>query len=126
MNILVFLFMLELGIMPDNVIMGYDSAIPERFEKIGYYATLESGLMIYDLLYVKGMIRTEMQKENHALNFVPNLSFYGIEAGLKYKIFSAGIRRLCAHPVIPYVYKTLDKPNFDTSYSEIFIRIESP
>ena len=126
MNILAFLFAIEIGIIPSNVIYGYENNQPEIFTKTGYYTTLEGGVLIYDILYIKGLVRTEMVKEINKTKFYPHLALYGLEAGMEYGILKIGIKHLCAHPIIPFAYKSLKQSNIDMGYNEIFIRIESP
>ena len=125
-NIITLIFALEIGAMPQNFVMGYEHRMPQYFEEVGFYTTIEGGIKAFNLIYVKGFVRTEMTKHTDKFRFNPNLALYGIEGGVNYGVLTIGGRYLCGHPVIPFVYRALKKPNFDTSYSEVFIRIESP
>jgi len=122
MDWIVFLFALELGIVPTSGFVMYDTPSETVFEQAGY-VQLETRIELFKYLFLGGSIRTYVWKDREGVSFWPWRDGYMFNAGLRYKQMELGFRHYCTHPVIPYRYPA--KMNWEGAYEEVYFRIES-
>jgi len=125
MNWLVFFFALELGIVPQAGVLMYEPY--EAFEMKGaLYTELEAEVLMFNVLFVNGGVRTYVTPNNNDFNFSPNSTVYDFGAGLRFKdTIELGWRHCSFYPIFPYlpVYEHQMK-GMEGAYDEIYLRIE--
>ena len=121
MSWLLFIFALEIGIIPSGTFMMYEMPA-EIVHDQSAYIQMEAELLFFDLLFVGGSIRTYVWKDEEGISFWPWRDGYLFNAGIRYKFVELGFRHYCTHPVIPYAYPV--QMNWEGAYEEIYLRFE--
>lgn len=119
MEIFTLLFLLEIGIIPRENFVIYET--PEYVFDQAVYIQMECELEITPYFFLGGSIRTYAWKEKEGISFWPWRDGYMFNAGLRYKIFEFGFRHYCTHPIIPYQYPA--RLNWEGAYEEIYFKI---
>ena len=115
-------FAIELGLIVDGNYMLLDGEEYLYENQQQYYTRLEGGIEILKTFYVMGGIKTVFHK-GESYFFMPELSEYDIETGLRYGPLSAGFRHACYHPVEARI-NDLPDVRWQGAYSEVFVRAE--
>jgi hypothetical protein len=125
MNFLALMFVLELGLLPCNEWVMYESEIISP-EAVQWYTHLEGEVEIGELLFIGGAVTTRMEATSISLGgFVPFTDEYRFTLGFRFGPMEAGLRHMCTHPVIPLML--VNDPEvitYEGSYEELYIRFE--
>jgi hypothetical protein len=122
MNWLVFLYALEIGLLPNNSFVMYQKPADEVFDQ-AFYIQFESEIEMFRFLFLGGSIRTYLWKDKKGISFWPSRDGYQFNVGFRYKFLEVGFRHYCTHPVIPYRYPI--QMNWEGSYQEIYLRLSN-
>ena len=125
MNWLALFFALELGIVPQAGVLMYE---PEKsfFMEGAFYTELEAEVLLFDILFAGGGVRTYVTPGNGSYTFSPNTTVYDFKVGMRFKdTLELGWRHRCFHPTIAYlpIFEQEIK-GMEGSYDEIYIRIQ--
>ena len=118
-------FALEIGLMPAGTIETYD--IGRTYENMlggDCYATLETEILLWDMFFIGGDVRTEMNKMTTGKDFIPHTMNYGITFGMRIDPIEFGFRHRCIHPVIPWMRGQGVPMQWEGWYEEIYLRLE--
>ncbi len=126
MNWLVFMFALEFGLVPQAGVLMYE---PEEvlFMEGALYTELEAEVLLFNVLFAGGGVRTYIMPSDKNYTFSPNTTVYDFGAGLRLKkdTLEIGWRHRCFHPTIPYLpIFGQEIKGMEGSYDEIYFRIE--
>ena len=121
---IIFLFSLEVGYIPYDQVVTYDSCFhAEDSFYVDFDATIKfhfffvgGGFKVY--AWPSGVDSVGMP------SFWPHRIDSKFTAGLQFGILSIGVRHLCAHPVTPYIQRRRITDPADGAYSEFFARFE--
>jgi hypothetical protein len=137
MNILVFIFALEAGIVPhDSFLMyerqaqvyeyngGYYYPTKVSFTDNGpiFYTDLQAEVELLGFIFFGGGIRVQMQQAG-AWNFDPNALFYEFRAGLRWKGIELHVLRACRHPQMTYAFNYQAVSGWEGAYLEIGVKV---
>ncbi len=127
MNILIFLYALEIGLQPfGHLVMNQTEA--ERVDVIAvpsFYATLDAGVLLFGIGYVRGGVTTKFWKLDHGFYFSPDQVEYHVDVGLQWRGLSAGFRHYCMHPVVPFIGSEVLQVAWEGSYQQVYVRFEN-
>lgn len=120
---LILWYALTLGLSPNSNIVTYEAGrIPFLDQPTGF-AELETEIR-WGPLFLGGLVRTEVQKKQDVFSFLPELSTYGLQFGLR---LGMGIEieylHICSHPIVPYFSNNHPTINWEGWYDEIHIRL---
>ena len=129
MNWIVLLFALELGIVPQAGVLMYEPV--ERFAMEGaFYTELEAEVLIFDMLFAGGGVRTYIVPGRGDFTFSPNTTVYDFGIGLRFRdindsLLELGWRHRCFHPTIAYLpIFGQEIKGMEGSYDELYIRVQ--
>jgi len=110
MTILLLLFTLEAGVLPDSDETGF--------------TYVKAEVQIFQYVFVNTDVKTFITKADHTqFTFLPWQADYGFNIGVRpVEWLEAGYRHFCYHPV--YNGRNLDKRSYQRSQSEIYITIK--
>jgi len=121
MNILVFLFVLELGYLPLDDWRCYDPL--DYVGNTALYINMDAEIDVFSgFLFVGGHCRTSMLTTDRVY-FWPNTMTYGFRFGIRpLEGLEIGFRHMCTHPVMPYIIDAPGKLNYEGAYEEFYIK----
>lgn len=132
MNWLLFMFMFEIGFLPQGDLVMYESETLDRIYPVtmNYYTDLEAEIQLFNLLFVGGGVKTVMFGHKSdtlfGYSFFPYGAQYRVNAGLRFRGVEVGFRHYCIHPVMPWVGLVKDyEPVWEGWYEEAYIRISN-
>lgn len=119
MNLLAFVFVLELTWLPSGIIEHYSTQYqtPNTFK-----TQLEAEAIFFDWIFIGGSVATFIHADRLD-NYEPTSLLYGVRMGLRHKWFEAFWRHYCQHPQKTYMRMRPDII-WEGAYNEIGIRIE--
>lgn len=123
MTWLTLFFALELGFIPQAGILMYEPS--EAFTFGGaFYTELEAEIMLFDILFAGGGVRTYVTPGSNRFNFSPNNAIYDFRAGLR---FGDNVEvcwwHRCFHPSFPYLsFNDHKLSGVEGSYDEVYVR----
>ena len=125
MNWLALFFALELGIVPQAGVLMYE---PEEafFMEGAFYTELEAEVLLFDVLFVGGGVRSYITPGHTGFTFSPNSTIYDFGAGVRFKdTLELGWRHRCFHPTIAYwpIFEQEIK-GMEGSYDEVYLKIK--
>jgi len=129
MNWLTLFFALELGLVPQVGVLMYEP-IETFYLEGAFYTRLETELLIFNMLFVGGGVRTYIIPSNNGYTFTPNTTVYDFKTGLRFKdindsILELGWRHRCFHPTIAYLpLFEQEIKGMEGSYDKVYIRIQ--
>lgn len=113
-------FSFEAGYLPANSWILHET---EYTDNSNFYASFNARLLLLDLIFVGGSVRSNFSSTESLDKFYPSDNWYGFESGIIIGGFEAGVRHSCFHPVMPYVYSEgIGKTNIEGAYTEIYIK----
>ena len=137
MNWLVFLFALEVGIIPQGNFVMYDRQ-PEVFYYEGhyyypvsveanqlacsFYADLAVEFQIVEIFYVGGSVRIPMDWAGGS--FSPHATYYDFQAGARFGPVDVFWHHACRHPQMTYMYDYTTLKGWEGAYDELGIKVE--
>ena len=123
LEILSFLFFVEVGYMPQSQVLTYIAPYCEEAVNTGqqFYTELGATVFAWDILYVGGSVRTHVWPVGGG-SFWPHKADYLFRLGVKLGIVEIGFRHTCKHAVTPFQRENL--VTVDEVHEEIFIRFE--
>jgi len=123
MNWIALFFALELGIAPNIGVLQYEPAAAVESEwEIGY-TQLEAEVLLFDLLFAGGGVRTYITPGN-SWTLAPNTTVYDFRAGLRRGPVELGWRHRCFHPTLPYLpLRDQQITGLEGSFDEIYLRL---
>lgn len=122
MNWLVLWYTLQVGISPNSMIVDYPKEA-QTFYPLTGYVQMEAELRAWNLLFVGGLIRAEIQKEELPnWTFRPEMMSYGFKAGMRKGGLEVGMLYVCQHPVLPYYSYYKPVINWEGWYAEVYLR----
>ena len=112
MSWLLFIFALEMGILPriDDLTI---------IDSQQFYIEFDSRIYINEIFFIGGMVKTFITPTDH-YTFEPFSSLYLFETGFEFNKLQFGFRHICQHSkelIFLYPHKT-------GGYEEIYFRIE--
>ena len=118
MSILVFLFALELGFVPQYNLLEVDSQ-----SQFLYYTELTAGFDLYDIFFIKSTVRTYIQLSDAGYTFNLLQADYSFNIGIRpFPWLEVGWKENCYHPIIYDIDYKLQK-SYLGSRQEIYIKI---
>ena len=127
MNWLLFMFMLEVGFLPQGDLVMYDSMALDRIYPVRNYGytELQVELQAFGLVFVGGGVKTMIfNHPDQGMSFFPYGANYNVNAGLRFRGIEVGWRHYCIHPVMPWVGLVRDyEPVWEGWYEEVYFRI---
>ena len=130
MNWLLFMFMLEVGFLPQGGgLVMYDSeGLREMYPNVDRsygYTDLQAELQFFNFLFVGGGVKTMVFSHfKQGKSFFPYEADYNFNVGVRFRGVEMGFRHYCIHPVIPWVGYFRDyEPVWEGTYEEIYLRI---
>ena len=122
---IVFLFYLEMGYIPYDQVVTYDSCFHTEHS---FYVDFDVTIRFH-FLFVGGGIKVYTWPSGVDSVGMPSFWPHRIDsrftAGLQFGILSVGMRHLCVHPVTPYIKRRRISDPVDGAYSEFFIRLSN-
>lgn len=114
---------LEVGMMPGSGVVEY----PEwaMLKRQAFYTELDAEVRAFDVLFVGGMVRTEVQRKEGAATFTPELSSYGFTAGVRFGPVELAYIHVCQHPTLPYFSRYHPVIRWDGWYDGVYLRVET-
>lgn len=125
MNWLTLFFALELGLVPQAGVLMYEP-VEALFMKGVLYTELEAEVLLFDVIFAKGGVRTYVVPNRDDYGFSPNSTIYDFGAGLRFKnMLELGWRHRCFHPTIAYlpIFEQEIK-GMEGSYDEVYLRMQ--
>lgn len=127
MNWLLFMFMLEVGFLPQGDLVMYDSEVfAEVYPVRNYgYTDLQAEIQFFNFLFVGGGVKTMIYNHpGEGVSFFPHSANYNINAGIRFRGVEIGGNWYCTHPVMPWAGIVEDHRHiWEGQYSEIYLRI---
>ncbi len=120
MNWIIFIFALEIGWVPNDILRTYEPPMIYNSAESAYIQ-FESEVELFKLFFIGGSIRTYISKNKNSYDFWPTRDGYMFYTGLRYDILEIGFRHYCTHPVVPWNYQF--NPIWEGAYEEIYFRI---
>ena len=126
MNWIALFFALELGIAPNIGVLQYEPPAAAVSEwEIGY-TQLEAEVLLFDLLFAGGGVRTYITPGSSGRTFAPNTTIYDFCAGMRRGPVEVGYRHRCFHPTLPYLpLRDQHITGLEGSYDELYLRFET-
>ena len=122
-NTLLFIFALEMGILPNYEFLMYQPH-PDYIEaNCSFYISLDATAELYGF-FLGGGMKCYMWRNTGRLNFWPYQMTYRFDAGWRNDWLTLGLRHYCIHPVIPLAGVVLPVQNWEESFQELFVRVE--
>lgn len=126
MTWLVFLFAFEVGFLPNGDFIMYEELewFPVQYS---LYTDLQAEIVIGNLLFVGGGVRTGMWYDGEGYTFFPHRSSYEFRAGLRWGMVEIGFRHNCYHPQTPFFgFGILDyRAIWEGSFEEAYLRVSN-
>jgi len=118
-----FLYGLEIGYITEGVVYLY--SLTERKDKINYnltfYTDVSIGFNCFNF-YIKGNSKIPMWANKNSFSFTPFAGYFNFSLGYEKNKFNAGIRHMCAHPIVPAMVYIKIPEMMSGGYTEFFIR----
>jgi len=120
MNILIFLFAIEMGYSPMNI-----SRIETDIDyKVNLWdISLEPEVILFDYLHIYGKADIKMLPETRT--FYPMSIESTFKASFQYKGLELGYEHLCIHPIVPGSVELFYPQVYDETNNRFYIRFES-
>lgn len=118
-SILIFIFVFQLGFMPDNSFILNDNYTRINMEN-SFHAEFGIELLLLDHIFINAKMENYFRHKEGQLSFSPYSDVYNFGAGLRFDNFEIGIKHFCVHPVIGSVQSEL---NINGAITEIYIQI---
>jgi len=125
MNILIFVFALEIGLLPEGHLSMTD--VSEYTYDLNYslYVQFECELQFFDMLFIGGKIYSPFWKKYGEPGFAPDSIEYLFNGGIRFYFIEIGFRHYCKHPVLPWYNSTFSfRPVWEASIDELYIRFQ--
>jgi len=134
MNWIALFFALELGLVPQAGVLMYEPV--ETFDvEWAFYTELQAEILVFNMLFVGGGVKTYVTPGNSGYTFAPNTSVYDFGTGLRFKdtdfpvlliqSLELGWRHRCFHPTIAYLpIFGQEIKGMEGSYDEVYIRVQ--
>lgn len=129
MNWLLFMFMLEVGFLPQGDLVMYNSETIAEVYPVQWlgYTDLGMEIQLGNILFVGGGVKTMLfAHPSDVLNvgFFPYGAQYRVNAGIRFRGVEVGFRHYCIHPVMPWVGIVKDyEPTWEGWYEEVYFRV---
>jgi len=114
MNILVFLFVLQLGYAPTGVPTMFDApGVDDR----AMYTDFKAEFVLLNFFFVGGYAKTYFTFSD--MHGYPFEAYYGFSAGFRFgNGLELGWKHVCMHPIVTSLYA----PSMGESYNEIYLK----
>lgn len=138
MTWVIFIFSLEIGLIPNGVFLMYDRQ-PIEFENGGelypstvdvldfsysIYTDFQFEAEILNYLFIGGGVRIVMLPTND-YSFDPHSSYYNFTFGGRLGPFEVFWHHYCLHPIMTYMFDYIPLDGWEGSYDEIGFKISS-
>ena len=137
MNWLIFVFALEMGIIPNGAfllydrqpaILSYDGAYymtDVDMHDISYslYTDFQLEAIFLNYMFIGGGVRVVMLPTNN-YTFDPHASYYNFSFGGRFGRVEVFWRHYCMHPQMAYMYDYVPLDGWEGAYDEIGLKIE--
>jgi hypothetical protein len=124
MSWLVFVFVLEAGLLPHYGFVMYEPDPAAVIQDLSFYTQLEASVEAYGF-YIGGGMRCYFWKTRDDYDFSPFQMTFRFDAGWRNEWLNVGFRHYCLHPVMPWMpFVGAPQQNWEGAYEELFIRID--
>jgi len=139
MNILAFIFAMEVGLVPSGGFLMYERQ-PQVFEYDGNYyypvnvqqvqlnptayMDLSAEVELLEFLFIGGGVRVPVEWQGGNGSFNPLATYYDFRAGMRWKGVRLMYRHACYHPQMTYAYDYIASSGWEGAYDELSLRFE--
>lgn len=115
---------LELGWMPMGDFVMHE---PQGWASTtgSFYVEMDARVVICDILFVGGEVKTLMYKTPDGYSFWPERMVYEFSAGVTFGPAEIGWRHMCTHPIIPYLREWPGLARWEGAYEEVYLRVDT-
>ena len=125
MDIIALLFLVEVGILPNNAWLMYENQVV-RPDALQYYTRLHAEIELAEVFFIGGAVTTRMEADQlQPGSFYPYTDEFLFTLGFRWGVMEVGFRHLCTHPIIPYI--AVSNPEvitYEGSYEEVYVRFK--